>query len=190
MSSTPRPSHSSRGSGVADSPLDRIPLKLRMVFYGVFFLALVLVGLPWLVHRLDVYVPAWHVEIGLPLRVVGWVAFAAFLLTYLWCSYILSSRGKGAYVEFDPPKHFVATGPFRWTRNPIAACVVGMIFGLALAFSSTGMFLLFVIGVPLAHLQVVRMEEPLLRERFGSAYEDYMRRVPRWVPRRPADEQP
>jgi len=30
---------------------------------------------------------------------------------------------------------------------------------------------------------VVYLEEPELRERFGKQYEDYCRRVPRWLPR-------
>lgn len=166
--------------------LNRIPLRLRMLFYGAFFLGLVLVGLPWLAYRVDVLLPAWHVEIGW-LRIVGVVVFLTFLGLYLGCSHVLSTRGQGAYVEFDPPREFVASGPYRWVRNPIAACVVGMVFAVALALSSTGVFLLFLASLPLAHLQVVRLEEPLLRKRFGQAYEDYLRRVPRWIPRNPVN---
>ena len=40
---------------------------------------------------------------------------------------------------------------------------------------------LLVLG--LFHLRVVRFEEPALRQRFGSVYEEYCRRVPRWIPR-------
>ena len=127
---------------------------------------------------------AWHVEIGW-LRIPGMIVFAACFVLYVGCSYVLTSRGRGAYVEFDPPKEFVATGPYRWVRNPVAACVVGMLLGEALALSSTGVFLLFVGSLLPAHLQVVKLEEPLLRRRFGQTYEDYLHRVPRWIPRRP-----
>jgi protein-S-isoprenylcysteine O-methyltransferase Ste14 len=34
------------------------------------------------------------------------------------------------------------------------------------------------------HLFVVYYEEPRLREKFGEAYAAYVRRVPRWLPRR------
>ncbi|MBI4578224.1 MAG: isoprenylcysteine carboxylmethyltransferase family protein [Planctomycetes bacterium] len=169
--------------------LTRIPLLARMIFYCLFFLAFVLGLLPWLAYRLDVHFPGLHVEIGGG-RAGGWVVFAAFLAVYLYCSYQLITRGRGAYVEFDPPTEFVAQGPYRWVRNPIAACVVGMVFGLAVALSSTGILLLALIGVPLAHAQVVLLEEPLLRKRFGAAYENYLRRVPRWIPRRPAKDPP
>ncbi|MBU0641258.1 MAG: isoprenylcysteine carboxylmethyltransferase family protein [Planctomycetes bacterium] len=164
--------------------LERIPLMLRMLFYGVFFLAGVLAGLPWLAHRLDVLVPAGHVEVGW-LRVVGVVVFLVSFVLYVRCSYVLSRRGRGAYVEFDPPKEFVASGPYRWCRNPVAGCIVLMLLGEAIAFSSTGITLLFVVAIPLAHMQVVFLEEPLLRKRFGQAYLDYLERVPRWFPRAP-----
>lgn len=168
--------------------LRRIPLLLRMSFYGLFFfLGLVLVALPWLCYRLDVWLPAWHMEIGW-WRLAGVAVFLGFLAVYAYCSYELTSRGQGAYIEFDPPSKFVGEGPYRWVRNPVAACVVGVVLGEAIAFSSTGIFMLFVAAMPLAHLQVVLLEEPLLRKRFGPVYEEYLRRVPRWIPRRPGKE--
>lgn len=171
-------------SGLAPR-LQFIPLPVRMVLYTLAFLSFILGLLPYLAYQLDVYVPRWHVEIG-PLRFVGWLMLAGFLGMYLWCSYLLSRLSGGAFVEFDPPQGFVATGPFLWSRNPIAGCVVAMLLSEAIAFSSTGIFLLFLVSMPLAHLQVTRLEEPLLQKRFGDAYEAYLREVPRWLPRRPS----
>ena len=37
------------------------------------------------------------------------------------------------------------------------------------------------------HLRVITHEEPALRRQFGPAYEAYLCRVPRWLPRRPQD---
>jgi len=155
-----------------------------MAVYSVSFLAGVLIGLPWLAYRVDVYWPGVHAEIGWG-RAIGVAVFAVFFGGYVYSTAVLTRRGRGAYVEFDPPREFVSAGPFRWLRNPVAACLVGMELGLALALSSSGVFLLFLAAIPLAHTQVVYLEEPLLRKRFGAAYEEYMRRVPRWIPRRP-----
>ena len=80
---------------------------------------------------------------------------------------------------------FVATGPYEWCRNPVAASAVVMVLGLGLLMSSTGVLLLFFVGIFLAHAQVVFLEEPLLRQRFGESYEAYLKRVPRWIPRPP-----
>jgi protein-S-isoprenylcysteine O-methyltransferase Ste14 len=152
-----------------------------MFLYGVGFLLAVLVGLPSAFYQIDVRFPAVHVESGW-FRLVGVVLFAVCFAVYLGSSYVLSRHGKGAYVEFDPPEQLVVVGPFRCVRNPVAACLVGMTLGEAIALSSTGVFLMFCVLAVLAHLQVVRMEEPLLRKRFGRAYDDYCARVPRWFP--------
>jgi protein-S-isoprenylcysteine O-methyltransferase Ste14 len=167
--------------------LDRIPLVVRTVVYYVFFLAFILILMPWVAHALGKRVVPWQIEIGWG-RAVGWVIFGVSFLVYTGSSVLLMRRGRGAYVEFDPPKEFVTTGPFRWCRNPIAACLLGMILGEALAFSAVGILLLFVVGLPLAHLQVVLLEEPLLEKRFGQAYRDYRAQVPRWIPRPPRGE--
>jgi len=163
---------------------DAIPLPIRMFFYSISFLALMLAGLPWLAYRLDVFVPSWHVEIGW-YRLIGVVVFAIAFSIYLYASFVLTRIGRGAYVEFDPPKEFVAVGPFRWCRNPIAGTLVLTVLGEAIALSSTGILLWVLVGIPLAHIQVVFLEEPLLRKRFGQAYIDYVNRVPRWIPRVP-----
>lgn len=165
------------------SALDRIPLGLRMVFYYLSFLAMILIVLPFGAMQFDRFFPALSVQMPAWTRYLGWCLFAAFLLTYTVCSLHLTARGRGAYVEFDPPKQFVASGPFGYCRNPIAACVLGMILGEAIGLSSSGVFLLFLVGIPIAHAQVVLLEEPLLSKRFGANYENYCRRVPRWFPR-------
>jgi protein-S-isoprenylcysteine O-methyltransferase Ste14 len=183
------PSSQSTASASSSTPrgaawLNQIPLSIRMAAYSLSFLAFVLGLLPWLAHRLDVYYPQWHVEIG-PVRLLGLVIAAVCLGLYAAASYTLTTHGRGAYVEFDPPREFVAVGPFRWCRNPIAGSLALSLLGLALTFSSTGIFLYFLLGLVLAHVQVVWLEEPLLRRRFGAAYERYLRETPRWRPRRP-----
>ncbi len=170
------------------SLLDTIPLLLRMLVYGVSFLALILVLLPWCAAQLDPLLPA-KAQMRLPgvVRFGGVVLFLGLLTLYVASSYVLTHHGRGAYVEFDPPREFVASGPFRWCRNPIAASVVGMLLAEAIVLSSTGVLLLALLAIPLAHVQVVLLEEPLLRKRFGEAYENYLRRVPRWLPRPPRE---
>ena len=46
----------------------------------------------------------------------------------------------------------------------------------------SGAWVLYALAFPAIHL-VVLLEERELRERFGAEYEDYCRRVPRYLPR-------
>jgi protein-S-isoprenylcysteine O-methyltransferase Ste14 len=161
--------------------LQRIPLSLRMIVYTLFFLGMVLVVIPAAFYQIDRFLPWLHVEIGWG-RIVGYVWFGLSLLAYLAASIVLTTKGKGPFVEFDPPKELVIDGPYRHVRNPVVAALLGTMLGEALAMSSTGIFLMFLLFAVLGHLQVVKFEEPLLRQRYGRAYEDYCRHVPRWIP--------
>jgi len=160
-----------------------------MFVYTVAFLGLVLGVLPWVFSRLDVYVAAAHVEIGW-VRAIGLALFAVSLTLYLRASYVLTRRGKGAFVEVDPPTELVVVGPYGYVRNPIVAFLLGAMLGEAIALSSTGVLIMFFVFLTLAHRQVTRLEEPLLRKRFGRSYDEYCAHVPRWIPRRTRWEQP
>lgn len=118
-------------------------------------------------------------------RLVGLAVFSIGLAAYLGCAAWLMYFGRGPHVEFDPPKVFVASGPYRWVRNPVVLTLMVTVLGEAIYFGSLGIFLLLLIGMPLAHLQVTKIEEPRLRTRFGDSYRDYCGRVPRWLPRPP-----
>ncbi len=158
-----------------------IPYAFRSIFYGVFFLVVVHIFV-WLNLHWDVYFPWMHFELG-SLRYAGWgIAILAFAL-YTVTAILLCSKGKGPFAEFDPPTELVTSGPYQYVRNPISSCVLMMILGEAIAFSSTGVFMMVFVSMAIAQLQAVALEEPLLLKRFGTKYTDYKSRVPRWIPR-------
>jgi len=76
----------------------------------------------------------------------------------------------------------VREGPYRFVRHPIYTGILGMIIAAGLARSHwLGLLIalvLFTIGTAIR----IRSEEKLLREQFGSAFDDYKRRVPAVVP--------
>jgi protein-S-isoprenylcysteine O-methyltransferase Ste14 len=161
-----------------------------MVLYAAGFLAFILVGVPYVFHVLgNAVLPetvhAWIAPASTTQQALGVVLFIFGLIAYLVSSLWLVIVGKGPFVEFDPPTRFVASGPYRWMRNPIAAALLITVLGEAVFFGSAGILSLFLLGIPLAQLQVTRIEEPRLRKRFGESYIEYCRHVPRWLPRRP-----
>lgn len=168
-------------------------LAVKMVVYAASFLAFILFAVPygfdWLGER--VYARADHAWLvpGVVQRIVGGTIGIVGFIGYLICSNWLVIVGKGPFVEFDPPKEFVSSGPYRWMRNPVAAFLIVTVLGEALYFGSIGIFVLFLLGFPLAQYQVTAIEEPRLRKRFGDSYMEYCRRVSRWMPKRPRDKE-
>ena len=67
-------------------------------------------------------------------------------------------------------------------RNPRYVEFLTFIFGVAAIANHLGVWILLLASVPAFELIVV-LEERELRERFGAEFDEYCRRVPRWIPR-------
>jgi hypothetical protein len=76
----------------------------------------------------------------------------------------------------------VDTGMFGHCRNPLYLANLFLILGLAIVHNGWAMYVIAVPLFVLAYVCVVAAEEQYLRGRFGDAYVDYCRRVPRWIP--------
>ena len=82
--------------------------------------------------------------------------------------------------RLDDRTRIITSGPFAVSRNPMMVCVIIAQIGLFLALPSAFTLICLVVGVWAVNAQV-RVEERLLRERFGTTYETYADRTPRWL---------
>ena len=73
-------------------------------------------------------------------------------------------------------------GIYARTRNPRYLEFLAFSFAYVAFANYSGTWVLYALTFPAIHL-VVLLEERELRERFGAEYEDYCRRVPRYLPR-------
>lgn len=116
--------------------------------------------------------------------VLDWCAFGCFAIGGLLA--VGASLRMGRVLVLGPrPKEdgaLVTAWPFSWMRNPIYTGVITVAVGWSLRTRSllAGVFtalltLIFVIKV--------RLEERFLREKFGPSYDEYARRVGRFLPR-------
>ena len=80
-----------------------------------------------------------------------------------------------------PSTALVATGPFRFSRNPLYVALTLMYAGLALLANALWVLVLIVPVMILMHYGVVRREERYLEAKFGAAYTEYRSRVRRYV---------
>lgn len=144
------------------------------LFFAIFMLALP-GGAYWL---LPVVLP---LPLGLRLAVAA-PAFLGGIGVWTYCLDVFSRRGRGTPFPLDAPRHLVTAGPYSVVRNPIMAAELAVVWGEAVYVSNLGMVIYAALLTLAAHLLVVLIEEPELRERFGAGYKDYCRRVPRWLP--------
>ena len=118
-------------------------------------------------------------------RCAGLIPFTLGACVSLWCVKDFVVRGRGTPAPFDPPTRLVLQGPYRYVRNPMYVGLFLVLIGEAMLYSSFFVLLYSLFLVAAAHIFVVFYEEPTLRRKFGESYEQYLRSVPRWLPRMP-----
>jgi protein-S-isoprenylcysteine O-methyltransferase Ste14 len=118
----------------------------------------------------------WTRDLGIAVMALGGMLALACVATFV-------VRGQGTPAPFDPPRKFVAAGPYRFVRNPMYIGGFVVLFGFGLYEQSPAILLFTLPWLLLAHLFVIIYEEPHLRATFGSAYEEYCHSVWRWLPR-------
>jgi protein-S-isoprenylcysteine O-methyltransferase Ste14 len=95
---------------------------------------------------------------------------------------------RGTPVPLNPPPTLVASGPYRYARNPMLTGVFLLLFGLGFAIGSLSLVLVFTPLYILTNVWELKfIEEPELVERFGDDYRNYQARTPMFIPRRRAD---
>lgn len=129
--------------------------------------------------RLPLAIPAWMGPLGLVLASLG-------ALLCVWCISTFVARGRGTPAPFDPPREFVAAGPYRYVRNPMYIGGFAVLLGAGLTVRSPSIVGVAVLFLLLTHLLVLLYEEPALGSRFGEPYLRYKAAVHRWLPHAPA----
>lgn len=121
-------------------------------------------------------------DIGL-FRPLGVVPIALGVAVYAWCAWEFGVAGRGTPAIYDPPKVLVVRGLYRVVRNPIYIGIALILFGEAVVFQSLTLLVYAIVVWLACHWFVLYGEEPELLNKFGEAYEVYLKDVPRWIPR-------
>jgi protein-S-isoprenylcysteine O-methyltransferase Ste14 len=136
--------------------------------------------IPWLLSGWEVRPPL----LGLaPVRLAGAALVAAGAAVLLDSFARFALRGLGTPAPIAPPTRLVVTGLYRHVRNPMYVAVLAAVLGQALLLGNPKVLGYGAALWPVFHLFVVGYEEPRLRRTFGAEYEEFVRNVPRWIPR-------
>lgn len=127
--------------------------------------------------------------VGEPSFALPWLAwfgpllFALASALGLVSAFWMSTRGHGTPLPMASAREFVADGPYRWLRNPMALAGIAQGFAVGLWRDSPLVVLYATAGGLLWHLAARPPEERDLLARFGERYAAYRREVPLWLPR-------
>lgn len=131
--------------------------------------------LPWVIAAHD----PWRGEgYGLGAAVLG-----AGIGIVILCVRDFLVVGRGTLAPWDPTRHLVIVGLYRYVRNPMYLGVFTMLLGTALATGSPLVIAYAVmVAIPLV-IRTVYYEEPWLAARHGEQWRRYASEVPRWLPK-------
>lgn len=133
--------------------------KVGIIVGGIFLLACAM------------FVRTWPL-LEYPAEQLGLVAIAACVIGRAWCSLYIGGRKK---------YEIVSTGPYSISRNPLYVFSFIGAFGIG-AQSSLTVGGVFALACWLVFRIVVSREERFLTDAFGSQYEAYRARTPRFLP--------
>lgn len=121
-----------------------------------------------------------HTGLFSMLAIPFWLVGSLIILSCFWD---FTFEGRGTPVPTDPPKELVVSGLYRYVRNPIYVGVMLLFLCHFLWFGYWSLLLYAVLSFVGVHLFILFYEEPTLKRKFGASYEEYIKRVPRWIPR-------
>ena len=120
----------------------------------------------------------------------GWLPVAAGASIYSVCLLGFLTAGGTPAIFFtrhlrfligEEPRRLVEGGLYRVSRNPMYIGVLLVVFGQAILFGSERLAEYGLAVAVIFHLVVVYVEEPHLRRERGASYQEYCRRVRRWL---------
>jgi len=157
-------SHSRKGPGVSVPP--------TFIFAAAFaFGAWWDARKAWPIHTGSL--AEWLAVAGVVSVTFGIILFAAGMTTF--------ARARTGILLQRPATRVVATGPYRWSRNPMYVGFAAIYAGACLLMNMVWPLLLLPVVIIATNRLVIAREERYMRETFTTAYQTYSQRVPRWL---------
>ncbi|UIJ71412.1 isoprenylcysteine carboxylmethyltransferase family protein [Aurantimonas sp. HBX-1] len=116
---------------------------------------------------------AWPEEMHESVEMAGLALIVIGIAGRIWCTLYIGGR-KAAEI--------VAEGPYSMSRNPLYVFSSIAAGGAGAATGSIVLGLVFAIGCAAAFRIVILREEAYLRDAFGTSFDSYVTRVPRFLP--------
>jgi len=166
--------------------------KIRNLLGYLLGIGLFYVAIPWGLVGLHVLAGPLFPYPLLPVEWLRWAVVAVLLLVGLgfaaWSNIALRVTGLGGPADgFDVAvsprtQKLVTSGPYRFTRNPMAFGTFLNYFALALALDSAAVVVFLAMMLPAAIAYIGRFEETRLARDFGEEFREYRKRVPLFFP--------
>jgi len=123
----------------------------------------------------------WPTLPGLPLPVLGAVIVVAGFVPSFWSVGVFRREKTEINPTSTANRALVTDGPFRFTRNPMYLGLITSSLGAAIWVGAWPMFLAPIALFATTNWVYIPFEEAKMRRQFPREFDDYARRVRRWI---------
>jgi len=123
----------------------------------------------------------WRRFPGLPFVPLAVVLVIAGVALPVWAAALFRRTGATFIPHATEHKRLVIDGPYRFTRNPMYLGLTLVTLGIAVWNGAWPMLLAPIAVVGAFALVNIPYEETAMRREFGADFDDYARRVRRWI---------
>lgn len=109
-------------------------------------------------------------------------ALTGILLSEALRIWSVGYAGSATRTRGDSVPQLIHAGPYRYVRNPLYVANIVMYTCAGVAFGFSGLSVLIFLVSAVEYIFIVAFEEETLLRIFGSAYDNYCEKVPRWFP--------
>jgi protein-S-isoprenylcysteine O-methyltransferase Ste14 len=141
-----------------------------LVFAGLAALGVIL---DYVLGPIPVASRTWIGVVGIVFLVAGFALVVSAILEF--------QRTGQDPKPWKPTPEMVFRGAYRYTRNPMYVGLAGLQLGLGLLLGYFWISVLAPVALLVVHQIAVLPEERYLREKFGSSFTEYCRRVRRYL---------
>ncbi|MGH3459814.1 methyltransferase family protein [Aeromicrobium sp.] len=111
---------------------------------------------------------------------IGAVLLTAGVVLDVWAT-LTFKRARTTFIPYRRASSLVTGGPYKLSRNPMYVGMALDVVGGALLIDSWWPLVLLVPAIVLVTVLVIKPEERLMADVFGSEYTAYRERVRRWL---------
>ncbi len=115
-----------------------------------------------------------------PVNLLGIILMVVGIILNAWADYLFHKHGT-TVKPFERASALITEGPFRISRHPMYLGFVLGLLGWAMLLGSLSTFITPLAMFLTLNILFVSHEEKSLQETFGSRYEDYKRKVRKWL---------
>jgi len=114
--------------------------------------------------------------------IIDIIAIVICTTSLIWFGITLKIFGKSFRVGIDKNSNdkLIVNGTFSISRNPIYVGFITFFIGIFLAYSNILISIFFIFFLTIIHRQVLR-EEMFLKKHYGNEYEEYCKKVRRYI---------